>query len=129
MKDNNLKFDIGSWIINGNKQVYYVKSAFENHYELVSINGFEYTVHVKDIEPYYHLWTITDANTGDILASEHSIFIFKEESLARKPIAYCGLIDNMFFKGVDYCWTNEKFHPATKQQIKLLFETMLKHIN
>ena len=71
-----------------------------------------------------HLWTIKDAKDGDVLASDNSIFIFQEEYIAEKSVAYCGLMNGLLVKGENACWTNEKCHPATKEQRDLLFTKM-----
>lgn len=112
------KFKVGDFIIND----YCMGRVIEitnDAYLLDTEQGIPFSC------PNTRLWNITkDAKDGDVLASDNSIFIFQEEYIAEKPVAYCGLMNGLFVKGEDACWTNEKCHPATKEQCELLFQKM-----
>ena len=80
-----------------------------------------------------HLWTIQDAKDGDVLVTvgDKRPFIHKgclDPNHPDSPVAYCGIDSEGYFcKGgdkFDHWWTDEKVHPATKEQRDLLFQKM-----
>ena len=97
----------------------------------------EYGCHiaiVKDLYDYFKLWTILDANEGDVLANDHHILILKElvyewssNGTPDSVKAYCGIKPNGNFEiGKDnwcFCGTLH-IHPATKEQRDTLMKAM-----
>jgi len=117
------KFHEGNWVVQKNSGVYKVIEICKSWYEVIDFEDNHYSISF-DKEHMCHLWSIHDAKDGDILACNGSIFIFKEEYMAGKPTAYCGLINGVFHVSTLSCWTNEKCYPATKEQQDLLFSKM-----
>ena len=117
------KFHEGNWVVQKNSGVYKVIEICKSWYEVIDFEDNHYSISF-DKEHMCHLWSINDAKDGDILACNGSIFIFKEEYMAGKPTAYCGLINGVFHVSSLSCWTNEKCYPATKEQQDLLFSKM-----
>ena len=116
------KFKVGDWVVyecGEDSATLQIKDIVYGTYEFID----DSTLNVVD-EDSLRLWSIKDAKDGDVLASDNSIFIFQEEYIAEKPVAYCGLMNGLFVKGENACWTNEKCHPATKEQRDLLFQKM-----
>lgn len=121
-----LKFKIGDWVVNNNSGgVYQITEIRDDEYCLWPLDGkIMGYLRIVEVDNDYHLWSINDAKNGDILACNGSIFIFKEEYMAGKPTAYCGLINGVFHVSSLSCLTNEKCYPATKEQQDLLFSKM-----
>ena len=116
-------FSIGDWVVANTCTRYRAKiEAFVGNGMVEFEDGTFETE--ENLLNDYHLWTMQDAKDGDVLASCSSIFLFQEEYIAEKPIAYCGLMNEFFIEGKDACWTNEKCYPATKKQRDLLFQKM-----
>ena len=46
-------------------------------------------VSIGFIDSHYHLWTIRDAEDGDVLATEDWVFIFEKMKSNGKPACYC----------------------------------------
>lgn len=124
----NPKFKIGDWVNkNSYKDVLHIVKVTNVHYIVErQKDGNKYKSDMKSLDENSHLWSIEDAEPGDILLSERSIFIFKEEYIAGKPEAYCGIMNGLFVAKPKGCWTNGKFWPATKEQRSLLFEEIKK---
>ena len=121
-KRNNPKFNVGDWITNGD-YIWKIVEIKPLDYMLQSQDGNIVDDTISYVDEQFHLWTIQDAKDGDILTNDYnSTFIFKEEYIAGKPKAYCGIIDGYFFEKVGGCWTNEKCYPATKEQRGILFK-------
>ena len=119
------KFKIGDWVIDKQDIVHQIANVIEN----VTNHTYGYDIvgggYFNDNTEGVRLWTINDAKDGDVLASNKSIFIFQEEYIAEKPIAYCGLMNGHFLvDGENACWTNERYYPATKEQRDTLFAKM-----
>ena len=119
------KFHEGEWIVDNQGLTHQIERVVEN----VTTHTFGYDIvgggYFNDNTEGVRLWTIQDAKDGDVLASDNSIFIFQEEYIAEKPIAYCGLMNGCFIvDGEDACWTNERYYPATKEQRDTLFKAM-----
>ena len=104
-------------------EILYVYDIRDGRYYFNDMWHFSWSV--KECDENCHLWTIQDARSGDVLASNNSIFIFNREYAAGKPEAYCGIINDEFIDNAEGCWTNEKYYPATKEQRELLFKKMI----
>ena len=120
------KFKVGDWIVYNridSSEILYVYDIRDGRYYFNDMWHFSWSV--KECDENCHLWTIQDARSGDVLASNNSIFIFNREYAAGKPEAYCGIINDEFIDNAEGCWTNEKYYPATKEQRELLFKKMI----
>lgn len=131
------KFKVGDWITNSIETVQITGYDIDYGYQ-VDYRGNLQHRDTDIIEKFYHLWTIQDANDGDVLVtppikgSEHSeqIFIFKEikdrDYVKNAVEYYCRCMDNEFalnergFMGQ----SDDYFTPATKEQRDLLFQKM-----
>ena len=75
---------------------------------------------------HYHLWSISDAKDGDVLAEESCIFIIQklgDNNTAAKT--YCTLYnDGDFDDGSILYFDIDSTKPATKEQCELLFRKM-----
>ena len=118
------KFKVGDWIIDNKNRVGIIVRILDEHY-IISFDGREVQIPFEWEGKLLRKWSIQDAKDGDVLASDNSIFIFQEEYIAEKPIAYCGLMNGHFLvDGENACWTNERYYPATKEQRDALFAKM-----
>jgi hypothetical protein len=125
-KQGGPKFKVGDWVVNSVGKTNQIVSA--------DSDGCGYTL---DDDTYfsgswcdnYHLWSIDDAEDGDILYSLDSgkPFIYKSRKQHEQAEVYCGInINGKFFVG----WTNDsiittdKYIPATKEQRYTLFKAM-----
>lgn len=125
VSDNKIKpkFNIGDWVVNDycfGKVIEITNDA----YLLDTEQGIPFSY-----EHNAHLWTIADANDGDVLVNGSNIFIFSHLSDTR-AMGYCHLnLDDMRFcddKGKNECFglIDADFSPATKEQRDLLFAKM-----
>ena len=75
----------------------------------------------KFCESHFHLWSIAEANEGDVLASKDgdNILIFRNLDTATGFSSYY----NLRGKG-ELGWSNKSFIPATKEQRDILFSKM-----
>ena len=83
-----------------------------------------------ELQDNYHLWTIEDANDGDVLfhsdTASNGIFIFKEVR-DDKVLCHCDFDSEDHFRLGEYhncCWVDDNIKPATKEQRELLFQKM-----
>ncbi len=116
-------FQEGDWIVYNNEvcQITHRENGFNL---LTNIYGVQKEpVNERNLSTARH-WTIQDAKPGDVLATDKSIFIFKQEYMAEKPEAYTGIMNNMFIANPKGCFTNENCHPATTEQKDILFQVM-----
>lgn len=80
-------------------------------------------------EDKYRLWTIQDAEEGDILCYEDEIFILKDVVTFSTVMYYCCYDGKHFILDSIYSLLQEEFnkiHPATTEQRHILFENMEK---
>ena len=125
------KFKVGDWIVQENIGIYKVIEVCESWYEVVDNKDERYSISF-DKEYMCHLWTINDANDGDVLVDSYSkdsiIILYKGIYKERSILAHCGwngynfsIKTNGFgYGGLD----NTDYLPATKEQRDLLFEKM-----
>ena len=117
------KFHEGDWIVNNNSEgVCQVTEIRDDEYCLwpldAEIMGY---LRIIDVDNDYHLWTIQDAKSGDILSSKDksNILIFRNLDTSTSFSSYY----NIAGKG-ELGWSNNCFIPATKEQRNLLFQKM-----
>ena len=125
------KFKVGDWFVNNNrKDVFLIKSIDTNGYcTLEDIKGNIISPCLPPCESDSHIWTIEDANDGDVLTNGEFIVIFKQivESKYRQHIeAYVGLDlgGNIQITSESWSLGIDKAMPATKEQRDLLFQKM-----
>ncbi len=116
------KFKVGDWITDGTSTFQIVKIEDEWY---IADDGDKVCFYV--VHQYYHLWTIQDAEDGDVLASDNGCpFIYKESNDTKAQFYCCVGITNRFCIGDDtiYCGYKESSKPATNKQYDLLFQKM-----
>lgn len=117
------KFKVGDWLQYRNAQPFYVEEITSQGY----VNGISCLPFSWEGE--IHLWTIADAQDGDVLvASDGSIFIFAGvvDCACKYYITLTATNDvkiNKEKKG-GYWETSRAVYPATKEQRDLLFQKM-----
>lgn len=124
------KFKVGDWItFYGGKPYKILKIEEEQNgildYLLLAQNGHNSYYNKKYCDENARLWTIEDAEDGDVLCQDSIPFIFK--CWTNNCIAYCGITDFGLFKVVedDFSWCNGiNVTPATKEQRDILFSRM-----
>ena len=69
----------------------------------------------KQVQDNYHLWTIADANDGDVLATKDAVFIFKHMDKSGLTLckSYCEVIGNSKL-GLGFDFAINDVKPATK---------------
>lgn len=126
----NKKFHKGDWIVNSNGLFRQIEKVDNHGYQT---NG-GWLTH-SEYEKRFHIWSIDDANDGDVLVSNGKYpFIFKEtmpssiKTNIENPltvIGYCGIGGAGFTNGGGWGDTaNCIYYPATKEQRELLFQKM-----
>ena len=118
------KFKVGDWITNG-EYTWKVTSIYPLDYILQSPNGNTVDDTISHVDEHFHLWTIQDAEDGDILNSYRvkATIIFRGWNSDGKHInAYCALQQGILIKQ-EMLWDRD-FEPATKEQRDLLFQKM-----
>lgn len=125
------EFDVGDWIVRGSGFVYEPSLITEirDYYICELQNGERVTYTLNDVHKNFHLWTVQDAKSGDVLACSDWLFILKQFNVkGNKHKTYChyDLTLKRFKDDNDsYMVTgSDEFHPATKEQRDLLFQKM-----
>jgi len=120
-------FSVGQWIVACGKKVFRITKIDGFNVTLVDTNGDEYVFDVSSLKDA-RLWTIEDAEDGDVLSNGKMIVIFKhfEEPSYKHIVAYIGLDEIGAIQVTDDTWNfgNYKTTPATKEQRDLLFQKM-----
>ena len=128
------KFKVGDWVVDK----HYLKT-----YQVFSIDNSEHNYIVYSCKPLFNtnsdwpcfhedmirLWTIQDANDGDMLEfGDHGRLVVGIASYVNKTTGKvdvnCLLENNNFKVGIYYNLDTIKPHPATKEQRDLLFQKM-----
>ena len=128
------KFKVGDWIVhNERKHIIKVVNHTPLVYEVVNILGYHHTITNTAIENNYHLWSIADAKDGDVLAEDpieghpsSFVAIYKKQNEEDFDTfnSHCFIgFDGNFYEG-EKGHSTENIHPATKEQLDLLFEKM-----
>lgn len=116
------KFKVGDWIAN-DYCAGKIIALTDDAYLLDSGQGIPFSC-----KHNAHLWTIEDAQDGDILAFDNNtIVMFKDLYNATTFHSYCHIEDGLFDVSKDEMpdwWEGEGFHPATKEQCDFLFAKM-----
>lgn len=125
------KFKVGDWIINNDKRIAIPTQILEiEKYGYVTSRG--YTSFDK-VKTDYHLWTIQDANDGDVLYHKSPLTGIEYIVMSRGVNDH-GIVDSYFrYHSVDgfgisvpsvFSAKSDDIAPATKEQCDLLFSKM-----
>lgn len=125
------KFKVGDWIVDDEapNDVFCVIEVLGEIYKVIDIDGDDYHIPHCKVNKQFHLWTIDDAQEGDVLVNGSNIFIFHFINDTRL-MGYCHVnIDNGRFyddlgKNECFCTIDAEVTPATKEQHDLLFQKM-----
>ena len=121
------KFKVGDWIV-FNGFVLYVKEVVNSFYITISKGGIPNS-YDWDIDNIARLWTIQDANDGDVLVNGSNIFIFHFIN-NRRLMGYChvNMDDENFYNDIEknecFCTIDAPVTPATKEQRDALMKAM-----
>ena len=124
------KFKVGDWCIdNEDGIIFQIVKVLDNTYTYKTNEGKEYSCTHYSLENDVRLWTIQDAKSGDVLACNEEILLFKSYSVQGRISLYCwynGQTNNFHSKEVDntLLTTRNKICPAAKEQRNLLFQKM-----
>ena len=87
------KFNVGDWIISEEAHKDYrickITKIQDGCYSIESIYGFKGWNYFSVFEEIYRVWTIQDAQPGDILVYNDEYFIFKQINTGNDFFAYC----------------------------------------
>ena len=119
------KFNVGDWIVREYENPWLITAVTSNYYETQDVRGYKAHLYHSFADNSYHLWTLDDAKSGDVLVCEDGCpFIFKE-FLRGAPSAYCGInISNSVFICCGGVWTHESVRPATYEERQQLFNKL-----
>lgn len=118
---NKFVFKVGDWIIRNNtKDVFLIKSTVQGYVTLEDTKGTIYTPCLAPSENEYHVWTIKDANDGDILTSR-TPFIYGEQC----PYGGLDWYNKKFIVASNFIFKDAPVHPATKKERKQLEKAMI----
>lgn len=126
------RFKIGDWIVCYGINTGLIVNIHNDlsSYEIEFVNGDKALPHIDYIDKLFHIWNISDAKDGDILADEGNAFIFKgltDPKNPGSPVAYCGIDCNNDFSissGKNWWCSSKNVTPATKKQSHFLFKKM-----
>lgn len=124
------KFKIGDWVVNKLGDLWHIDSFDKKNYQVS--NGDKYNYFPISKQNEMHLWTIRDAEDGDVLATKKSNpFIYdKNRYNNRLAYYYAGLDVNkeLTLKSPHHMLAHfgelRSVFPATKEQRDLLFQKM-----
>ena len=125
---NKPKFKVGDWVVRCDTMAQ-ILDIQEQYYIGLDINGKDFTSSRFLNDNKIHIWTISDAKDGDVLAVTMYpegtwIGIFKEQNGCTFS-TYCFLNTVGTFKRGTYGHGNGKaIHPATKEQRDILLKAM-----
>jgi len=120
------KFKVGDWIVRG-KTVAQILEIQEQYYVGLDIDGNDFTSSRFLSDDKIHLWTIRDANEGDVLVTNSNIiFIFKylDEGGTIAFRASCTENSGVYFPKLKEQLCDQDVYPATKEQRNLLLQKM-----
>lgn len=117
--DNKLKFNIGDYVAND----YCFGKVIEitdDAYLLDTGQGIPFSC-----EHNAHIWTITDAKNGDVLADEYgTIIMYQSMCSVGNANVYCCIENGEFIARNIGVFETENFHPATIEQTELMLSKM-----
>ena len=117
------KFKVGDWVVRKDGTTFYGGNYVE---QVKSVTGDEIGLSSGPLVPncVIRLWTIQDAEDGDVLAAHEVIVVFKEiDGLnIRCHLSYHYMNTPMLF--TNELHNKKAFRPATKDECELLFSKM-----
>lgn len=120
------RFKVGDWINLDFNPVRIVNITGDRYEVEFAEDGAKVFYGIKFIDKNYNLWTIEDAEDGDVLAEDSCIFIIQkldDNNTAAKT--YCTLYDDGDFDDGSILYFDlDSTHPATKEQRDILFQKM-----
>lgn len=131
------KFKVGDWVACENLNTALIVNIVDDKYEVEFIDGNKGFIHIDYIDRLFHLWTIQDAEDGDIIYVNNTVDKFTSikivSELENETLwEYCSVWRNWEnleywefdpLRGFTYLSLHD-FHPATKKQRDLLFQQM-----
>ena len=129
------KFKVGDFILNGDvtndgkPEIFKIQKICSNWYDVENIYDSRKTIITFNQEWSCKLWTIQDAEDGDVLvASDSSLFIFAKvkDNSAYYYFSLCKNGSKEISDGNRAWETANSCHPATKEQRDLLFQEIRK---
>ena len=118
-------FHKGNWVANKLGDPWRIDSFDNKNYQVSDGKG-NYSYFPISKQNEMHLWSIKDANDGDVLATWAGAFIYNGNNGGGScPGCYCG-IDNLggFKTGAEHHWTGKPVFPAAKEQRDALMKAM-----
>lgn len=124
------KFNVGDWIISEEAHKDYrickITKIQDGCYSIESIYGFKGWNYFSVFEEIYRVWTIQDAQPGDILVYNDEYFIFKQINTGNDFFAYCKYDCHLGYDNLEiFCDKRISFSvkdiaPAEKEYCELL---------
>lgn len=128
------KFMIGDWVAADNsflRSPVKIVDASNAVYRIEDVEGCSSGVDIHYLDRHYHLWTIQDAEDGDILfalpteISDSQLIIFSGINSDNKIKYHCRILDDKYLINDGIMGYDHKcFAPATKDQRDILFQKM-----
>ena len=121
------RFKNGQWIVWRDKC--YKVNCNGCGYELIDQDGLSTSLEYGTIDENAHLWTLQDANDGDVLVYNNGtveiILLFKKwmDGVGKGAYSYAHTFDNKILFN-DWSDCGYGTHPATKEQCEQLFKAM-----
>ena len=120
------RFKVGDWVVRGDT-IAQIVDIQEQYYVGLDINGKDFVSSRFLNSDKIHLWTIQDANDGNVIHLGTVTAIFKKYIGREKCICYCSFCKDGGFEipienGEDNIYGCYNATPATKEQRDLLFQ-------
>ena len=122
------KFKVGDWVVNKFGDSWHIDSLDKKNYQVSNGKGnYNYFPILKHNE--MHIWTIQDANDGDVIQLGKVTAIFKKYIGREKCICYCSFCKNGGFEipienGEDNVYGSHNAAPATREPHNVLMNAM-----
>jgi hypothetical protein len=119
------KFHEGDWVLNNVCFPVQIASIEDGMYVFTEGDALS----ASFVDENYHLWTIQDAEDGDVLVNGNEIVIFKENNFNQKDLSGCMFVHCSLLNKNGYWYTigginPSNYVPATKEQRDTLMKAM-----
>ena len=122
------KFHEGDWITCRELNTAKIISIDNDKYEVEVIDGNKGFPHINYVDRNFHLWTIADANDGDVLAFKDGTsgtLLYKGYfNKVNGVLSYCRIVRNSFIDKEESGWRPAALSPATKEQRDTLMKAI-----
>ena len=122
------KFNVGDWVVDNAGYIWKIKGILNQFYILEDVEGGESRPTTEWADDTFHLWTIQDAEDGDVLQLGKVTAIFKEHISNVSCKCHCSVYNGEFEipsqNDDDNCYGCHDTIPATREQRDLLFAKM-----